>query len=184
MSAVALKILITGPQGSGKTTQAKLLADYLQVPFISIGDLLREMTQMPNEKGKKIKKDLSQGNLADDKFVKELLKKAVTQKDTIVGFVMDGYPRSLNQLKLFDPGFDKAFYLDISDAEVEKRLLKRAREDDTPKIIRRRLVLYHKLTEPVLEYFKNQGILKKINGMGAIDDVQERIKNSLNETKK
>lgn len=179
-----MRILVTGPQGSGKTTQAELLADYLHVPMISTGELLRELAEMPDDLDKKIKEDLAKGDLVDDEIVAEMVKKRIDRDDAVSGFVMDGYPRSRNQLELFDPNFTNVFYLDISDEEVEKRLLQRAREDDTPDIIHQRLALYHELTEPVLEYFKNQGVLKKINGMGNINDIQKRIRQNLNETKK
>lgn len=179
-----MRILVTGPQGSGKTTQAEFLANYLKVSLISVGDMLREMAEEKNAKGLLIKKELEKGDLADDEIVAEMVKKRISQNDTVKGFVMDGYPRSLNQLKLFNPKYSQVFYLDISDLEVKKRLLKRAREDDTPDIIHQRLALYYELTEPVLEYFENQGVLKKINGMGNIDDIQKRIRQNLNETKK
>lgn len=178
-----MNILVAGSQGSGKTTQAKLLADYLHIPLISVGELLMEMAKMSNNVGRKIKEELAKGNLVNDEIVKEMIIKRLAKNDTLLGFVMDGYPRSLNQLELFDPEYSRVFYLDISDLEVKKRLLKRAREDDTPDIIHQRLDLYHKLTEPVLEYFENQGVLKKINGMGNIDDIQKRIRQNLNETK-
>lgn len=174
-----MSILVTGPQGSGKTTQAKLLADFLKKPLIGVGELLREMSEEKNVNSNSVKQALEKGDLVDDEIVAEMMKKRISQNDAEKGFVMDGYPRSLNQLKLFDPIYSQVFYLDIADLEVKKRLLKRAREDDKPDIIHQRLTLYHKLTEPVLEYFKNQGVLKKINGMGSIDDVQERIRQNL-----
>ena len=107
MSAVALKILITGPQGSGKSTQSELLAAYLNVPLIGTGELLRKLAEVPDDLGKKIKEELEKGELVDDEIVAEIVKTSITKDDALSGFIMDGYPRSLSQLKLFDPNFGR-----------------------------------------------------------------------------
>ena len=93
---------------------------------------------------------------------------------------MNGYPRNLNQIKLFDPGFDKAFYLKVSDDEVINRLLKRAREDDTRELIEKRLSDYHNLTEPILEHYQKIGILEEIDGAGAVEEIQQVLRGKVN----
>ena len=172
-----MKILITGPQGSGKTTQAKLLAEFLKVPFIGIGDELREKVKSGDEEGLKIKEALSKGVLADDEIVAQIAKEKVDHLD---GFVIDGYPKSVHQEALFDPKFDWVFYLEIPDFEVVQRLLRRGRVDDNPELIKERLETYHQVTEPMLENYRQKGILKVVNGEKSIEEVAGEIRQELN----
>lgn len=169
------KILVTGPQGSGKTTQAKLLADFLGVTFIGTGDLVRERAEVSDEVGQKLKQALDSGQLADNQTVSSLVREKVGEE-----FVMDGYPRDEEQLNFFDPAYSKVFYLDISDEEVMSRLLKRGRADDTPDLIKERLAIYHKETEPLLNIYKEKGILEVIDGSLSIEQIKERMREVLN----
>lgn len=175
-----MKILVTGPQGSGKTTQAKLLAEYLAVPLIGTGDVLRALSKKNTKLGKKIKEVLDKGKLVDDVIAAGIVEERLSKSDCQGGFVTDGYPRSLHQIELLDLKFDKVFYIDISDKEVLQRLIKREREDDTPEVIAQRLRIYHEMTEPILSYFKTLGILERIDGLGEIDDIQARIREKAN----
>lgn len=158
-----MKILITGPQGSGKTTQAKVLAQKLGACFIGAGDLLRKFAEGDSKDAKMIKIAVGNGQLVDDLIIARLVKEKVAQEECIQGIVTDGYPRTWSQYKLYDPGFDQVFYLDVPDEEVEKRLLDRGRGDDTLKLIKERLGWYHKRTKPLLEYYSNLGKLTIIN---------------------
>ena len=178
--ADALKISVTGPQGSGKTTQAKLLADFLGLPMISTGEILRQKSLENNEIGKEIKSSVDKGEMVNDEIVHRLIGEKINEVKN--GFVMDGYPRSLGQLDHLDPHFDKVFYLEINDDLVKVRLLKRGRADDSPEIIAERLELYHQLTEPLLLRYKDQGILQIIDGSGSIDEIQNSIREKLNES--
>lgn len=173
-----MKILLTGPQGSGKSTQADLLAQYLNVPKISTGDIFRKIKQEDSEKGKRIRQILNSGQLVDDQTTAEIVKRRLAGEGS--GFVMDGYPRTLEQINLFDPLFDKVFYLKLSDEEAIKRLLSRGREDDTRELIAQRLKIYHQQTDPVLDYYKVKGLLKEIDGLGSIDEIRQRIRDQLN----
>lgn len=175
-----MKILVTGPQGSGKTTQAKLLAEYLNIPFIGTGDALRKIARDDTSTGKKIRESLDRGSLVDDGVVAEVVKNRLQQADCHSGFIMDGYPRSMNQLTLYDPDFDRVFYLDISDEEVSQRLINRGREDDKPEIIAERLRIYHELTEPILSHYGATDILERVDGVGQIEEIQNRIREKLN----
>ena len=173
-----MKILVTGPQGSGKTTQAKLLSEFLKVPFIGMGGVLRERMEQDDELGNKIREAMDKGVLVDDEIVANFTKQKVLEDEK--GYVMDGYPRSIHQANLFNPDFDKVFYLDINDDEVMSRLLKRGRADDTSDLIKERLAIYHEETEPLLSIYKEKAILEIIDGSLSIDQIQERMRKTLN----
>ncbi|TSC66754.1 MAG: adenylate kinase [Microgenomates group bacterium Gr01-1014_80] len=175
-----MKVLLVGPQGSGKSTQSKLLADYLGVPYIETGQIFRDMSEENTSLGEKVKALLSAGEMVPDDITSEIVKTGLESPDYGNGFVMNGYPRNLNQIKLFDPGFDKVFYLKVSDDEVISRLLKRAREDDTRELIERRLSDYHSLTEPILGHYQNSGLLEEIDGSGGIEAVQQTLRGKVN----
>lgn len=164
-----MKILLIGPQGSGKSTQAKLLSQFLRLPYISTGDIFREM-------GGDIKQILDKGQLVDDATTSAIITERLSKADCKEGFVVDGYPRSLEQLRLFDPHFDRVFYLKLKEETVMERLLKRRREDDTEELINKRLELYYEQTQPLLDHYENLGKLVEIEGEGSIEQVYSRIK--------
>lgn len=174
------KILLIGPQGSGKSTQGKLLAEYLQIPYISTGDIFRQIATKDSEEGKEIKQIIESGNLVDDQTTAGLLKNRIEQEDCSQGFIIDGYPRNLEQVSLVPTlNFDKVLYINVLEQEVVARLLKRGRIDDTEEGIKRRLNLYREQTQPLLDYYKSKGILVEVNGKGDIQTVQDEIKKSI-----
>lgn len=167
-----MKILLIGPQGSGKSTQGKLLAQFLGLPYISTGDIFRQMRG-------EIKRILDQGKLVDDETTSKIVKEKLQEEKYQKGFIMDGYPRTLEQIRLHDPGFDKVIFLDLPDEEAIQRLLARGREDDTAQSIAERLKNYHTQTDPILDYYKQKAILTEIDGEGSIEDIQQKIKDSI-----
>lgn len=169
------RILFIGPQGSGKSTQAKLLAEYLKIPVISTGDIFREMAPA-NEW---IRKILSEGKLVDDQSTSKVVEKRLREKDCRRGFILDGYPRNLAQIRLFDPKFDLVVYLSIPMEQVIQRLMKREREDDSRESIESRLDLYFQQTAALLDYYRNLGILHEIDGAGEIEKIQNEIQKYL-----
>lgn len=175
-----MKILLIGPQGSGKSTQADLLADYLKVPKITVGDIFRKIAQEENDLGERIRQILAQGQLVDDVTTSRIVKERLEESDCQNGFVLDGYPRTLEQARIFDPGFNKVFYLKLDREKVLERLLKRGRDDDTEELIKTRLNLYYNQTQPLLDYYENRGNLVEVNGEDSIEEVFERIKSYLN----
>lgn len=170
------KILLIGPQGSGKSTQAKLLGEFLKVPIISTGDIFRKQASV-NEI---IRTILQEGKLVDDETTSQVVKDRLSEEDCQNGFIMDGYPRTVEQMKIFDPGFNKVFYLDVPQDMVIKRLMARGRADDTSELIRQRLDLYYKQTQPLLDYYKKMGILLNIDGRGEIEKIQQDLRSHFN----
>lgn len=175
-----MKIIVMGPQGSGKTTQAELLAKNLNLPHLQTGELYRRVAKEKSPLGIKVKELLDKGQLVPDKEHNQLLEREVKKPLYKNGFVLDGSPRTLSQAKGQPFKTDKVFYLYVSDKENTKRLLKRGRKDDTPELIAERLRIYHRETEPVLEYFRQQGILIEVDGERPIEviyqDVMDRLK--------
>lgn len=169
-----MKILFAGPQGSGKSTQGKLLARFLGISYISTGDMFRSL-------GGEIKQIVDEGKLVDDQLTSKIVEEKLKEEEYKNGFIFDGYPRTMEQIKLFDPGFDKVIHLDLSDAEAKKRLLARGREDDTEDAITERLRNYHLQTDPILDYYRQKKIVKQIDGLGSIEEIQQRIKDTIND---
>lgn len=170
-----MKILLIGPQGCGKSTQAKLLSEYLKVPVISTGDIFRKLA--PEDQ--RIKNLLDEGRLIDDQPTARIVKQRLSEADCQNGFVLDGYPRSIEQIQLFDPQFDMVFYLELPQEEIISRLLKRGREDDTQESIRIRLNIYYQQTEPLIEHYQKLNKLIRMNGIGSIEEIQAKIRSAL-----
>lgn len=166
-----MRILLLGPQGSGKSTQAKLLVEYLRVPVISTGDIFRQMPE--------VKKILEEGKLVDDCLTADIVKERIREQDCQQGFIMDGYPRTIEQLQIFDPNFEKVFYLNLPEEVAIERLLNRGRKDDVREAIKKRLDLYFQKTKPLLKHYQDLGILQEINGQGEIGKIQGLLRSAL-----
>ncbi len=172
-----MKIVLFGPQGSGKSTQGKELAQHLNIPYLSTGDIFRNLPE-DSEEGKRIKQILAEGKLVDDQTTVEIVKNKLSEQKFKDDFILDGYPRTLEQLNSFDPQFDKVVYLKVPKEELIQRLLQRGRADDTLEIINTRLDHYFNQTEPLLDHFRQQGILEEIDGLGSIEKIQDNLKSS------
>jgi adenylate kinase len=160
-----------GPPGSGKSTQATLLSREKDLPHISTGKIFREIKGEHSELGRKVSEYLKAGEFVPDSIVQEILEKELAKEKYSEGFVLDGYPRNLWQTQNapFEP--DKVFYLEVSDGESVERLFKRGRADDTEEIIRKRLADYHERTEPVLDFYQQEGKLEKIDGERSVEEI-------------
>lgn len=166
-----MNVIIMGPAGSGKTTQARLLAEELGVPHLSAGELLHFQSQGESDLDRRIKKTMAAGKLLPDDVAGGLVAQHLKSKAYRQGFVLDGFPRNLNQAENFKIKVDKLVYLRVSREENTKRLLKRGRPDDTGEIIAKRLDIYYQETEPVLAYYKKRGVLVEVDGERSIEEI-------------
>lgn len=170
-----MKLVFLGSQGSGKSTQAKLIADKLNLPHFEMGDLLRERAKASDKIGSQIKKALDAGQLVPNEITIKILNENISKNKSKDGYVLDGYPRNSVQLAALEPDINKAFYIQVSDEEAIRRLSLRKREDDTQKILEKRLEIYHQRTEPLLENFRGKGILNEVDGERTIEEIHEDI---------
>lgn len=168
-----------GLPGSGKTTQAELLAGFLNVPIISSGGILRDVSAEEDEEAEKIKSIMLSGELVSDEIIADLVKKRLQEKDGQNGFVMEGYPRTKKQIELLDPGFDKAFYLDLSEDQLIDRMLTRGRLDDSLEAVKKRIEVQKAEMQDIINYYKEKGILVELDGSLDIESLQKQIKNHL-----
>ena len=177
-----MKIILIGIQGSGKSTQGNLLSEKLDIPYLSAGHIFRLLSKQKTPLGHQIKVVMNAGFLIPDektlKIVEEYLQKPEYKK----GFILDGFPRTLVQAQKFKIKLDKAIYIKISDKEALWRISGREeiREDETLMAIRKRIEMFHKFTEPVLDYYKNNGILLEVDGERSVIAINEDIFSKIN----
>jgi len=175
-----MNLIILGAPGSGKSTQAKLLADALCLPCLEVSNLLYFLSQENSEKGRVVKKAMAEGSLVADNLAVAAMDEQLVSPNYQKGVVIDGFPRSLGQAQKFKLPIDKVLYIDVSDKENTQRLFKRGRPDDMPETIRKRLTIYHQETEPVLDFYARQGRLIKVDGERPIElihkDILKKIK--------
>jgi len=184
-----MRIILFGAPGAGKGTQAHLIEKEYDIPHLSTGELFRSEIKKETELGKKVKKLLDGGNLVPDETVVKIVKKELQKDPYQSGYILDGFPRTVPQAKAFDEflkerneSLDAFIDLEVPEQELVNRILHRGegRSDDTEENIKHRLEVYHKETQPVLNYYEKKGLVKKINGMGSVEEIFERIKDSLN----
>jgi adenylate kinase len=177
-----MKIILLGIQGSGKSTQGNLLKEKLNVPYLSTGHIFRELAKEHTPIGRHIKEVMNAGFLIPDKQTLEIVSDYLHRPEYQKGYILDGFPRTVNQAEAFENGIDKVLYLKVSDKEALWRLAYRfddTREDETLAALRKRIELYHKFTDPVLDYYKKKHLLVEINGEQEIEKIHHEILKSI-----
>ena len=186
-------IILLGPPGSGKGTQANFIQNKLSIPHLSTGDILRQSVKNETDLGNKVKNIMAKGELVSDDLVLDVIKERVSQSDCNLGFILDGYPRNITQaeslnkvLKDIDRNIDRILFLDVDFEVLESRIESRSkknneekRADDTSEVLIKRLEEYKIQTAPLGEYYSNNKKFKKINGMKSISEVSLDIENFL-----
>jgi len=184
-----MRLLIMGPPGAGKGTQATKIAATFGIAHISTGDLFRANLSQGTALGLAAKKYMDAGEYVPDSVTNDMVRDRLTHPDTQAGFLLDGYPRTVAQVAeldemIGDQALDKVLVLTADTDEVVGRLLNRAqdlgRADDTEEVIRRRLEVYEEQTAPLVELYSGRGILVTVDGLGSIDEVAARIHSVLN----
>ena len=185
-----MNLLVLGPQGSGKGTQAARLSADHGIPHVATGDMFRAAIAAGTELGRRVEPILASGELVPDELTVALIRERLSQPDAREGFVLDGFPRTLEQAEELDAmlaeigrSLDAVLFFDIPDEVALERLVIRAeqegRADDQPDVIARRLAIYHELTEPVVERYRATGTLVPLHASGTVGEVAAEIAGAL-----
>ncbi len=182
-----LNFIFFGPPGAGKGTQAKLISKEFDLIHLSTGEILRSAIEKQTPLGQQAKSYVDKGELVPDDIIIGLIRNRLQSYDNPKGFIFDGFPRTIKQAEAFDQMLAElgseitaVIRIKVTDDEILKRLLNRAkiegRTDDTPEVIQHRLEVYRKNTEPLIDFYKKQNKLYEVDGLGTIEEVNERIK--------
>ena len=181
-----MRLIIMGPPGAGKGTQAKFIAEHFKIPAISTGDIFRANVSEGTELGLEAKRYMDAGEYVPDEVTNLMVRNRIDEPDAVNGFLLDGYPRTLAQVEELDGmirftghRLDAVVCLTVDQDEIVSRLLQRAqvegRADDTEDVIRRRQEIYLEQTEPLIDVYSKRGIVVEVDGMGEVDEVTSRI---------
>lgn len=185
-----MRIVLMGPPGAGKGTQAAVIAKELDIPHISTGEIFRANVGQGTELGVEAKKYMDKGEYVPDSITNAMVADRLAQPDTANGFLLDGYPRTLEQVGELDTilanlgtPLDSVVEITANTEEVIARLLNRAklegRADDTEEVIRRRMEIYAEQTEPLTAVYREKGLLVQVDGMGSVEEVSGRLLGAL-----
>lgn len=183
-----MNIIMFGPPGAGKGTQAKILQEKYRIKQLSTGDMLRGEVAAQTELGRRIEGIMDEGKLVSDEIIIELIAGCISGADCSRGFILDGFPRTVAQAVALDGmlvekgrKIDHVIALEVVEDDLVERIRKRAgetavaRSDDNEETLRRRLGVYREQTAPVLPYYEEKGLLRRVDGMQPIEDVTARI---------
>lgn len=181
-----MRLIILGPPGAGKGTQAARIAEHFGIPAISTGDIFRANIKNGTDLGKQVQEITASGGYVSDEITNAIVEDRLAEDDCEPGFLLDGYPRTTGQVAALDAmlakndhGLDKVLALTVDEDAVVARLLKRAstegRVDDTEDVIRERQAIYRRETAPLTDVYAERGLLVEVDGLGDVDEVAERI---------
>ena len=188
--APGARLLIVGPQGSGKGTQGVRVAAAFGIPVVATGDIFRANIKEGTELGQQVTAILDAGDLVPDELTSAIVRDRLSQPDAATGFLLDGYPRNTSQVAHLDDflagrseALDSVILLDVarevSIERLELRAAQQGRTDDTAEVIAKRLEIYERETAPILEVYGERGIVDRIDGVGTLDEVTGRIHEAL-----
>ncbi len=182
-----MRVLFIGPPGAGKGTQAARVAERLGIPHVSTGDMFRHHVSAGTELGLRVDSIMKAGDYVPDEITVEMLRERIAEQDAVGGFILDGFPRTAGQVEALDgligsEGLDSVVVFEVGEDELVERMLGRGRPDDTEDTIRNRFKVYQEQTEPLLEIYRERGLLVPVDGMAPIEEVTERILSALGQS--
>ena len=178
-----MQLVFVGPPGAGKGTQSEWLSSFLAIPHLSTGDMLRAAVEQKSDIGKSAQDFIQDGKLVLDDIVMELVDARLDEEDCKNGFLLDGFPRTLEQAKMLDQLLSRrgmplslVLELTVDENQLLQRLVDRGRGDDSPETIQNRFHVYRNQTEPLLQYYGEKDLIKSIDGSGSREEVREHIR--------
>ena len=189
-----MRLILMGPPGAGKGTQAKVVAERFDIPAISTGDIFRKNVSEGTDLGVKAKQYMDAGEYVPDEITNLMVRNRIDEPDAEPGFLLDGYPRTLQQVEELDGmikftghELDAVVCLVVDQEELVSRLLDRAetegRSDDTEDVVRRRQEVYAEQTEPLIDVYRDRGLLVEVDGMGEVDEITQRVLSALEDVR-
>jgi adenylate kinase len=180
-----MNILMFGIQGAGKSTVGKYVAEKLNIPFIATGDIFRELKQEDSALGKLVRNKIDIGELVPDELTMEIVNQRLEKNDSSRGFILDGAPRNLDQIKMFKFPVDLIMLINLEREEAVKRLLIRARHDDTKEAIEKRIAWYENQTKPVIDFYKSENTkIIEVDNTPLEEAVQKKLDEQFKELKR